>query len=348
MNGPTKLLGTGMAVFIDIAIFGVLSAGCNHPVVQAGSVKITPGNGQVQSLLFLTMDVSPDGKTIVFSGTRGGGTHLYLLNLTANKVTQLTQTTASDGYPAFSPDGKTIVYQSSASPSASRHLFLISINGGSARQLTNAPATSDESPHFSPNGEKITFSRAAQFHAKSALQSTSNGIDVWVVNRNGTQPVQVTHLKSDGVMRPRFYPDNRHVIFEKTTITDSPVSGSGVKMSLATADTAGKEPIRETVSFSGSDFSPCFYPNGKQIVFGGNFGGTLDLYRVTLPGGKPAAILPARRDTGFCNPVVTSDGKSIYCLERYTPDLYKMNIDGSNLHKIADSSLFSNPMHWKP
>ena len=341
MNVTVKLaMGAAMAA--------LLLTGCSHPTAHAGSVEITPGNGFVQSLLFLTMDVSPDGKTMVFSGTGDGGTHLYLLNFATKKVAQLTSTAASDNYPAFSPDGKTIVYQSSASPSSSRHLFSMSVNGGSTRQLTNAPATSDENPHFSPNGEKIVFSRAAQFHSESALQSASDGFDVWVINRNGTQPFQVTHLKSEGVIRPKFYPDNRHVLFEKTLITDSPVSGSGVQMSLARADTTGKDPDLDVVKFSGSDFGPSFYPDGKRIVFGGNFNGTLDLYRVTLAGGTPSLILAGRSDTGFCNPVVTSDGKSIYCLERYTPDLYKMDIDGSNLHKIADSSLFSDPMHWKP
>ena len=100
--------------------------------------------------------------------------------------------------------------------------------------------------------------------------------------------------------------------------------------------------------FSGWASSAFFYPNGKQFVFCGNFNGTLDLYQASLTGGKPTPILPGQSNTGFCNPVVTADGKSIYCLERYTPNLYKMNVDGSGLHQIADSSLFSDPLHWKP
>ena len=53
-------------------------------------------------------------------------------------------------------------------------------------------------------------------------------------------------------------------------------------------------------------------------------------------------------NTGFCSLVIPSDGKSVYCMKRYSTDLYKMNADGSGLHQIADSNLFSAPLHWKP
>ncbi len=96
------------------------------------------------------------------------------------------------------------------------------------------------------------------------------------------------------------------------------------------------------------DASPAFYPGGKQVVFSGNFNGTLDLYRVSLGRGDPAKILSGRNNTGFSSPVISSDGRTIYCLERYDPNLYTMNADGTGLRQIADSSLFGDPLHWKP
>ena len=119
-------------------------------------------------------------------------------------------------------------------------------------------------------------------------------------------------------------------------------------MYLIRADTEGKEPVQEAVRFSDMASSAFFSPNGNNIVFCGNFNGALDLYQVSLAGGKPTPVIAGRTGTGFCLPIVTSDGKSIYCMERYTPDLYKMNTNGSGLRQIADSSLFSDPMNWKP
>lgn len=338
----------GLLSVLGLALVGTASlafAGCAHLAGLSSAAPNLAGRSQGRGLFFSTFDISPDGKMIAFSGTGNGGTDLYLLDLTTNKVTQLTNTPDTENYPAFSPDGKSLVYQSSAGANQSRDLYLRSLDGKHIRQLTNTPATNDERPHFSPDGKRIVFSRTQQFYAKDENEWTGSGFDAWVVNRNGGGLAQVTHLNSGGVMYPKFYPDSRHIIFEKMDVSDE---ASSFSETLAKADADLKEPIQEVVRFSGSDANAFFQPDGKQFVFCGNFDGVLDLYRVSLAGGKPSAILPGQNNTGYCNPIVTADGKSIYCLERYTPNLYKMNIDGSGLHQIADSSLFSDPMHWKP
>lgn len=336
-----------MAKLSLLSAFGLGLVGAAFALAGCSNLAMsnTASRAQERGFLFSTFDVSPDGKTIVFSGTGNGGADLYLLNAVTNKVTQLTDTPGYESYPAFSPDGKSLVYQSSAGANKSRYLFLRSLDGKQVLQLTNTPATNDERPHFSPDSERIVFSRTQQFYAEDEYKSIGSGFDVWVVNRDGSGLSQVTHLNSGGVLYPKFYPDSRHIMFEKWHLNDETSSFSE---SLAKADADLIEPIQEVVKFSGwaSDASIC--PNGQQFVFCGNFNGALDLYRASLTGGKPTPVVPGRSNTGFCNPVVTADGKNIYCLERYNPNLYKMNLDGSGLHQIADSSLFSDPLHWKP
>lgn len=315
---------------------------CTLPKGQAGGY-------QDQSLLWSTFDLSPNGKTIVFSGNGNGGKDLYLLDLATRQVSQLTNTPDCENYPSFSPNGKTIVYQcgKTAGPNKSCHLFLRSLDGKHIRQLTNTQQTSDDNPHFSPDGEKIVFARSQKFHARVRGDNPWSDTDVFVINRDGSHLYQVTHLNNEGVMRPRFYPDNRHILFENTNAGGS-TWPPDVQMHISRADIQGQEPVREAIKFSGMDSSPFFYPGGKQIVFSGNFGGKLDLYRVSLDGHHPVKILSGRSNTGFSSPVVSSDGRSIYCLERYDPNLYTMNANGTGLRQIADSTLFSDPMHWKP
>ena len=144
----------------------------------------------------------------MFSGNGNGGKDLYLLDLTTNKVTRLTNTPDYENYPAFSPDGQTIVYQSAKALDQPRHLFLRSLDGKSVRQLTNTPATSDDNPRFSPDGEKIVFTRSQRFHSEARGENAWSGADVFVVNRNGSGLFQVTHIDNNGMMRPKFYPDN--------------------------------------------------------------------------------------------------------------------------------------------
>ena len=61
-------------------------AGCTQSNVQSQTSQ-----HQTQGLLYCAFDVSPDGKTIVFSGAGNGGKDLYLLDLTTSKVTRLTK-----------------------------------------------------------------------------------------------------------------------------------------------------------------------------------------------------------------------------------------------------------------
>ncbi len=321
------LIGAGFAV----AAFAL--AGCSPSVSQS----------QARSLMFCTFDVSPDGKTIAFAGSGNGGNNLFLLDLATSKVTPLTNTPADENYPAFSPDGKYVVYSSAKAVDQPCHLFLRSLDGKRVRQLTTTPGTDDEYPSFSPDGRKIAFSRSPHYVEGAEGGDTTTGFDVYMVNRDGSHFKQVTRLNGGGYIRPRFYSDNRHVLFDKTVVPTS-----GVVTSLARADTSGQQPVQDVLKFSGCDGWPCFFPDGKQIVFCGNFNGTLDLYRVSLTGGKPSKLLPGQTDTGFFNPVVTHDGKRIYCIERYSPTLSVMNSDGSGLHQVADGTLFSDPLHWKP
>jgi Tol biopolymer transport system component len=53
---------------------------------------------------------SPNGKEIVFSGSKGGISDLYITNIETGETRQLTNDKYADIQPAFSPDGKTIVF----------------------------------------------------------------------------------------------------------------------------------------------------------------------------------------------------------------------------------------------
>src|SRR5690606_20513445 len=57
---------------------------------------------------WISLDVSPDGKTIVFDLLGD----LYTLPIEGGKATPLTQGMAFDAQPRFSPDGKRIVFTS--------------------------------------------------------------------------------------------------------------------------------------------------------------------------------------------------------------------------------------------
>ncbi|MDR0786603.1 MAG: peptidase S9 [Gemmatimonadota bacterium] len=57
---------------------------------------------------------SPDGRTIAFSGLAGGSSHLYVVDLQTEEVTQLTTDRHAVLHPTYSPDGRSIAFTTDA------------------------------------------------------------------------------------------------------------------------------------------------------------------------------------------------------------------------------------------
>lgn len=306
---------------------------------------------RMDGLTYVTFDVSPDEKTVVFSGTGQGGLGLYLLDLATNKVTRFVDTPAYENYPAFSPDGKSIAYQSAKDLSAPRYLFIRSLDGKSVRQLTNTPDVADNYPSFSPDGEKIVFARSQYFHNGKRGENTWSDIDVFLINRNGSGLRQLTRFHSQGEVCPKFCPDNRHVIYEHPTVLGTPLTGISLQAPIEKLDTSGRNPV-QIIVHSGTDIDVFPYPSpdGRSLVFCRSFGGSGDeyLYSAPLGGGASPTLVSGKPGVCYVHPVISANGRHIYCKGMYGPILVVLNANGTGVRQIADSSLFSDPMHWKP
>jgi TolB protein len=111
----------------------------------------------------ITPSASPDGSQIAFASNRAGAWDLYLLDLSNGETTRLTDTTAYDAAPSWSPDGRWLAYESytGEADAANLEIFLLEVPeaGASASQpvqLTLDPGA-DYSPAWSPSGRMIAF-----------------------------------------------------------------------------------------------------------------------------------------------------------------------------------------------
>ncbi len=324
-----------------------LSAGC-----EDSGWPGSPGRSHVvQSTLYDTFDVSPDGRKIVFagdgsysgSGSFSGGSsskNLYLLDLPTQHLTRLTNAPDFENYPAFSPDGKSIVYQRATALDAPRYLFIRSLDGTHVRQLTSGTMTNDEHPSFSHDGKKIVFSRADTFYGDKRGDDTWDCADVYVIHTDGSSLHRLTRGNYSGMIRPKFSPDGSIILFEETIKDPSDYS---VQMYISQVNADGKGTIHPVVAMGSDSYSPAFFPGGHRIVFGVN-DGDLDLYSRLLSGGTATPLHTSRDGNGGDNPVVTHDGKSIFFLRG---GIWQMNADGSNQHQIIAQDTLENPMHLR-
>nr|MCU0634184.1 hypothetical protein [Gemmatimonadaceae bacterium] len=103
---------------------------------------------------WISLDVSPDGQTIVFDLLGD----LYTLPITGGTAKRITSGLAFDAQPRFSPDGARIVFISDRS--GGENVWHMKADGSDTTQLTTGNANMYVSPVFSPDGKTIVVSRS--------------------------------------------------------------------------------------------------------------------------------------------------------------------------------------------
>ncbi|MCC7052119.1 MAG: PD40 domain-containing protein [Gemmatimonadaceae bacterium] len=102
---------------------------------------------------WLSLDVSPDGRTIVFDMLGD----LYTIPFAGGDATRLTSGLSYDAQPRFSPDGKRVVFISDRDGADNVHVLDMATMAVSA--VTRGKASVYLSPDFSPDGRYIVASK---------------------------------------------------------------------------------------------------------------------------------------------------------------------------------------------
>jgi Tol biopolymer transport system component len=100
------------------------------------------------------VDVSPDGKRLLFSSDRTGNQDLWVMPVEGGELQQLTMDPTPDWSPMWSPDGREIAFYSERS--GNRDIWIVPVSGGAVRQTTQHEAQ-DYMPAWSPDGNDLAF-----------------------------------------------------------------------------------------------------------------------------------------------------------------------------------------------
>lgn len=166
--------------------------------------------------------LSPDGRTIVFTSLKDGDLDIYTMHVDGTDVRRLTDTPGYDGGAFFSPDGTKIVYRA------------------------NHPTDSTE---------------LADYRALLAQRIVRpNKMEIWVMNADGTDQHQVTHLGGAN-FAPFFTSDGKSIIFSSNY--KNPHSGN-FDLYLVRPD--GTD-LRQITTDPGFDGFPQFSPDGRYLVW---------------------------------------------------------------------------------
>ncbi|NNF08098.1 MAG: amidohydrolase, partial [Candidatus Eisenbacteria bacterium] len=210
---------------------------------------------------WMDLDVSPDGKWIVFDLLGD----IYKLPITGGKAQAIRTGPAYEVQPRFSPDGSEIAFTSDAG--GGDNIWIMDNEGAEARQLTKESFRLLNNPVWSPDGKTIV----ARKHFTSGRSLGAGEMWMYDVTAGGSG-VQLTKKPNDqkDVNEPEFSADGKYLFY---TIDSTPGSRfeynkdpNTTIYTLRRIDlTTGKEIT--VANQAGSTLRPEASPDGKYLAF---------------------------------------------------------------------------------
>lgn len=287
----------------------------------------------------ISFEVSPAGDMIVFNAAGEGRLDLYVLRLDDLSVSLVAATPEYETNPAFTPDGRSVVYSAGVPGDRADHIFLRPLDRTGPRQLTQADAN-DSSPQVSPDGSLVVFGRAKTYHWGGLGGNGFGGGVICVVGIDGKNERQLTPDETFACT-PWFLPDGKSVAYwAGGDIYAIPMDGSSSSRLLAD--------LRRSHEVAPSHDGGFAYTRGQ-------YSGSQELLFANADGTDERRIAP--KLGGYFRPRFSPADDCLFFLKEEWPDgptgtpkfsLWRIDLDGSNLRRVASSRLFDQPFECKP
>jgi Tol biopolymer transport system component len=262
------------------------------------------------------------------------------------------------------------------------HIWVINPDGTGRTQITtandlNGLPTFDDGPAWSPDGTKITFTRAC-----SDEEACGGRADVFVMNADGTGETNLTNSFGTGDSGAAWSPDGQKIVFSSRR---SPAGfyvmnadGTGVARLSDPGGSPAWSPDGSKISFDGCRSGACgiyvmnadgtgavqitnvlldedaaWSPDGQKIAFTRYSGGRTEIYTMNADGGGQMNLsndsITGNDDT---SPAWSPDGQKIAWQKsdysaRHIQQLWIMNADGSG-KAMVDNTGFYSRLDWEP
>jgi imidazolonepropionase-like amidohydrolase/Tol biopolymer transport system component len=238
---------------------------------------------EVDQGTWMNVDVSPDGKTIIFDLLGD----IYQLPITGGDAKPLTHSIAWEMQPRFSPDGSQIALTSDQG--GGDNIWLMDSNGENLKQLTKESFRLLNSPSWSPDGDYI----AAKKHFTS--QRSLGAGEIWLYHKAGGSGLQLNKRPNDqkDLGEPAFSADGKKVFFSRDSTPGaifeySKDSNQGIYEIFSIERSNGK--IRKEVSAMGGSVRPSPSPDGKYLAFVRRIRNQSSLFLRDLETGKETPV----------------------------------------------------------
>ncbi len=209
---------------------------------------------------WMNLDVSPDGKEIVFDLLGD----LYVLPIGGGEAKALTHDVAWQMQPRYSPDGKLIAFTSDQG--GGDNIWVMNRDGSNPKAVTKESFRLLNQPAWAPDGQYIVARK--HFTAQRSLGAG----EMWLYHRSGGDGLQLTKKPNDqkDAGEPVFSPDGRYLYFSQDT-TPGPIfeynKDPNTEIFVIQRLDRQKGNVQRFVTGSGGAIRPTPSPDGKTLAF---------------------------------------------------------------------------------
>ena len=227
----------------------------NNPPGPAYDVDIDVTTGT-----WMSLDVSPDGREIVFDLLGD----LYTMPIGGGEAKALTTGVAWDMQPRYSPNGKWIAFTSDRS--GGDNLWVMDRSGANPKQVTKETFRLLNQPAWTPDSEFLVGRK--HFTSERSLGAG----EMWLYHRSGGDGLQLTKKRTDqkDTGEPVFSPDGQYLYFSDDVTPGAIFEYSKDPNSqiyvIQRLDRESGE-IERFVTGPGGSVRPTPSPDGKSLAF---------------------------------------------------------------------------------
>ncbi len=283
------------------------------PVPSDGTPLGEPRRLTREERFIYGLDWTADGRRVVYSYGPTLSTNLLTIPASGGVPERLAVADANATQLSVSRSGSRLVYERDVS-----HIHIWRIPGPNASRGKTAPSRfiastePDLEPQFAPDGKKIVFNSAR-----------SGNYEIWVCDREGRNPVQLTSFNGPVVGGPRWSPDSRWIAF------GSPKAGNE---DIYVISAEGGQPHRLT-SGPSNNVRPSWSQGGRWIYFGSNRSGDWQIWKEPAQGDTAVQVTKTK---GAREALESLDGKSVYYAKLDAPGVWKVPVEGGGETRVLD------------
>lgn len=245
---------------------------------------------------------------IVFDSFRDGNSEIYVLNAN-NSVTNLTNNSANDNDPSWSPKSKQIVFASKRDD-PNGDIYTMDSDGSNVTRLTTS-STNDVTPAWSPKGTLIAY---------------SSNSDVILIKPDGTVVRNLTSAFPGTALEPAWSPDGRKIAFRGFDGNDE---------EIYTISTKGTGLVNITNDAANED-GPAWSPDGSKIAYSSDAPGQSQIFISNADGTNPTQVTFVADQSFSLSPSWSADGRQL--VYNAANSIVTISIDGSGRQVLTSDS----------